>query len=310
MKSPWFTFWAFAALVALLCLTGCSPREDNQYQTLAEQPCEARPEYRSQLNIVLLDRTSRLSKQDLIRWRKGIDSLFLSDAVEGRVELLDITGSGDLAGSPTTLCYVEVIVPGGRPRADDADKPMFEKAKAALQDWRFGSPEQDDPSPELITERLTNRREQREALKQAAERDVPAETPTTDILLPVGEGIAERCRQVTSCRVFAFTDLIDTEVRKKVANMSLEQATALGQVRAQELLAGHLSGDSKIPLTVIVWGAGRDEKGNNAALSVALERRLVAFWEGYFQTVCKAFGKGSGVSIGLEAPESMPTSCR
>jgi hypothetical protein len=294
-------------LVASIALFGCKPEPTGKPPpSLAVIPCELREEFKSEVNIVLLDRTTSLSQQDGERWARGLDTLLRLHEVAGRIELLDLVAVGKLAPPPITVCYPASLK---KPVRTQEPSDVVHQLSKFLGEWRFGTPKIEEPTDELVDEINDARKKQRDFVVAVPATRSVAETKTTDIERPVREAISKRCQLAQVCRLLMFTDLMDTDIQRKLSSLDVTGSSELGSAYANSMVDASRHWSPEVSIQVVVWNFGRDERGANAAAPDEAQQKLEAFWTSYFSSICKRAAPDSGVWISLEGPANLPDAC-
>jgi len=290
----------------MIVFTACTPEPPEPFVSLKMKACEARREYSSEMNIILLDRTTRPSQEDVARWQRGINQILTLDEIAGRIDVVDLVDAGKLAGPPLAFCYPERLKDTSQKKES---KSAVDKILAELTELRYGPKKSIKLDTNLIWEINDARKLVRETIANIPVKSPIKSTNTTAIEGPLGISISQRCRQVTNCRVLVFSDLIDSNLKQSVSRLDKSAAGQLGMERSSQIMSGTETWATKVKFQFVVWGFGRDEQGINVAAPEVLEQKLSSFWISYLTSICKRGAAGSGSAISLEPPNGLPTAC-
>jgi hypothetical protein len=250
--------------------------------------------------IVVLDRSSRLSKASQEVFNRGVNRLFEDPVIHGEIEAFEVrdTTLGFEAVtervsvlSPPALDPVRVPAVNCNKINDDAYLTDDEREKIGI--CRSNNQRNKNTYEQQFKEVNEYRKERAQIISEFKDRlAITAATPRptssqTAITGALGNILEARCRKKT-CGIFIFSDMIDVSLRQSlgggpdldfsvIAEDGRSAARAYTNISdADTLLSGTQS--------ILVWGMGRDET-SNGELTPQQNRVLRTFWQSYMESL-------------------------
>lgn len=258
--------------------------------------CVREDSYRSSAVVVLVDRTTILDTAAQERWANGVATILGSYNVVGKLSILEVRESAVGARLLGSGCLSDF-----RPQDKQVNEvsivehPWEWTKEIGRRAWKKVTvPRRSDKEEsDRIWDERSARTEYTKALRTALTIDRPTGT-NTEIAQSLISALQSTCGAKSTCRVYLFSDLLDSAAKREVRSADVEQK---GGARARALLQEMRPEISAATVTIKVWGFGRDDTQSGRPLDDLTRRSVRNYWRGYFDEVGRSAAEGSSYDI-------------
>lgn len=258
--------------------------------------CIQEDSYETSAIVVLVDRTTVLDQAAQERWATGVATIFSSHEVVGKLGVYEVRESAVGARLLGSGCLSDF-----RPQSEQGSKvpfldhPWDWSKEQTRRLWKSASTRKRSSKEENT--RIWDERAARTEYAKALQAALAVDRPTgvnTEIAQSLISALHSSCGGREVCRVYMFSDLLDTSAKREARNQDGEQK---GAVRASALLQEIRPEIGGTKVIVRVWGFGRDDSQAGRPLDDAVRRFVRAYWRGYFEELKKSAAPGSSFDI-------------
>lgn len=246
--------------------------------------CSSDSKIMNQVVLLILDRTTALSKDTKQRWKTGVKKIFSSPNVVGDVYFLEVRKTMVGLKELGHAC-LDRYVPVKQHEVDPAPNSIN-----ASEWWKWGkaivehhSNENKNKSEDNNSRMINARAYRAEYLKQLTkiiEYDIPTKD-STEISRSLMSMLESYCSKKSICHVFIFSDLLDTAAKTAIRNGE-KVASMAGASRAKDLFKQFKPILQNTRLEIIVWSFGRDDSAPDVDLTEDRSLALRSYWESFF----------------------------
>lgn len=272
--------------------------------------CETTPEFSHQSIIFIMDKTTNLSAVDINTWKDAVNEVFSDTSIAGRVTTAEIEDTNVSFRSSSPMCVRALLSPpkpplGALESQIDSHVPSTFNGKIHEIIFRFsswieslfaGTPSQAELDQELAAARLKMLYRDYVISQISSLADKRDKTDTSAIVGPIFQLIQAECSKRDRCKLFIFSDFIDTEIRRELIKDPKTPKELAGRTFNNYSKEYNIRLHSTT-IDVVAWGIGRDEFGAPRPLRADLRRPLRIFWEDLLGRLCESAAPGSGIAL-------------